>query len=374
MKIISIFESINGGEQVATEYMLQALQKRGHQVTVHTLSSLECTSTLSYTLWIAKSVITSLWIVWRYRHYQVFYTTTFTALLAAVLLQPFTHQKISFHYHGNRIPDVLDRDSPLLRRWTQSYKHWLAKMLHQFGWARTAIFFVPSSFILQQLFRQFSRLGRKQVIVPNGVDHQKFRPVSAHQKRILRKKYQVPTSAFVCAVIARLEKNKNILASLAVIQALHKERKEGVFLMLVTSTQTNQTDYAAQVRDELNTLSIPFQWVTNTAEVFTREIEMAVFYQLSDCVISHSAQEVFPLVLLEAAACEVPYFAKKNGITEQYLQKIDPCLILPASPLKAAQQVICCAKRTELCRKLRQFAAQYSWEKSVQTVEKAFAT
>jgi glycosyltransferase involved in cell wall biosynthesis len=97
--------------------------------------------------------------------------------------------------------------------------------------------------------------------------------------------------------------------------------KHSYTLIIGAPSTGNDEVYMQSLLLHLNQYKLNYRFLFDVQPI--REV-----YQLSDYIISHSKIEVFPLTLLEAAACGVPYFAVKNGQTEYILGTIDPQLIL----------------------------------------------
>jgi glycosyltransferase involved in cell wall biosynthesis len=364
MKVLALLEQHSGGEHIATQHLFAALRQMQVIPEVKYLTSLAHTGMLWYLKWIITNVIRSARMCWQYRAVRTVYSTTFLGVTGAILLRPWTKQQVIFHYHGSRLPDLPDRTQPFLRRTTQWVKYQLSFHLHQFACSHIDVFFIPSRHAFSLLQLTFPNCRFKRILVlPNGVNLRKFTPVAAEEQERLRKRFHIPRSSFVCLLISRLNEEKRILETIQLIEALHRFSRQRVMLLLAFPLQGNDDRYAERIQQVLSQGEVPHRAVQGYPEI-------EKLYQMSDCVLSHSSREVFPLALLEAAACGIPYFAIPNGITEQYLSEIDPELILPNSDQAAVRQILSGTHRRKLSAKLRAFAEQHSWQAAAVIVHK----
>jgi len=357
MKILSLTEHNFGGEFKATQSLLRAVEENGVTVEYQTLAPLTKTGLLSYFWWILQSVAYSSRLAWRQRDCDIVYTTTYTALLGAELVRALTKQRVCFHYHWSRIPASTEEGLSAFRSTTQKIKHAVVVFLHNIAWSNADLFIAPSAQVFHSLSQNFKQLGKKAVIVPNGVDTQNFIPVSEEEQTVLRKQYHIPHRAFVCLVISRINAEKRILETLQFIRDLQDNCRKQVLLLMALPSEGNDDEYLQRVQKALNQIELPHY-------VFVDHPKIQELYQISDCFLSHSNTEVFPLVLLEAAAVGIPYFASENGEVERFLEEIDPGLILPRSEIGAVRQVLANTHKRKLSESLRRFALAHTWQAS----------
>lgn len=357
MKILAILERNPGGEYAAARALLHALEDNDCQIELEELSPLQTTGLFSYFGWILFSVFRSAKLAAHYKERRDVYTTTYVAALGILLLRPFTHQKLSFHYHGSRIPAPAGRDWPALRKLTQSVKHTVVMQLHRIVFSKTDLLIVPSAKILEQLHTEFPTLTDRVALIPNGVDTQFFQPISNAERQSLRKQYRIPNGSFVCLVVSRVNAEKGLIESVELVRAIQRFSRHRVLAVFAVPSQGNDSQYLHQFLTHLRSSEVPHL-------IFEDHQQLNHLYQLSNCVLSCSRREVFPLVLLEAAACGTPYFAEPNGAIEYYLQQIDPQLVLPQSQQAAARRVLEETHQNKLSEKLRAFAVSHTWQAS----------
>lgn len=362
MSILALIETAKGGELRATEQLFTAMGAEGVEITAYPLQPLKKTGLFPFLSWIFSSSLRSARLSFTTRSCTYVYSTTYLGVLGAVVVRIFTHQRIIFHYHGSRIPDQPHSNLPMLKKLTQSFKRNLVVMLHRFCLKNIDLLCVPSATVLETLQKEFSTLHfRKSVVIPNGVNLDTFHAVSDEQRSELRKHFHIPKNSFVCLIISRMNAAKRVLESIELVEAIQRYSRRQALVLVAFPLEGNDNEYVEKVQQRLRHFEVPHLAITGYPHI-------EHLYQLSDCVISQSEREVFPLALLEAAACGIPYFAVSNGTTETYLAQIDQDLILPSSDQQAARQVLAGTHRQKLLEKMRTFAASHSWQASAVTL------
>lgn len=326
MKILAIIESPAGGEEKAAVSLLKAAQKQGLEVEMKLLPALVNTGLLHYLTWIVVSCFKTTLFLLKQRNTKILYTTTYTAALTCVVFSQLSAQKVFFHYHGDRIPAKPERSWPKLRQHTQLIKRSIVILLHRYAWERVSVFCAPSATIINHLKKSFPMLGLSQLILSNGVSHDDFFPITKTRRLELRKKYHINTELIV-SVVGRINPLKNQLESIELIKQQIESTKRTYTLIIAAPLTGNDQTYTEEVKKRLRELAMTYRILYDVQPI--REI-----YQLSDFIVSHSKVEVFPLALLESAACAVPYFAARNTQTEKILHNIDSRLILNNMSLK----------------------------------------
>lgn len=168
-------------------------------------------------------------------------------------------------------------------------------------WRLASRFFRPDLLLSQSL--RLEQLLREQGCsvryMPNGVDTDLFRPVSAAEKASLRHKYQVPSDAFAVLHVGNTRRVRN----LDVLAALQGDGRQ-VIVVSSTTIQGNP-DVDARLR-EVGCL------------VWDRYIEsIQEVYALADCYVFPTPTGVgaidHPLSVLEAMSCNLPVVTKRFG-------------------------------------------------------------
>lgn len=136
-----------------------------------------------------------------------------------------------------------------------------------------------------------------------------FIPINADQKRLLRKKYNIPNDVFVITHTGHLNEGRN-LKSLISLQG------NGNQVLIVGSTSTPSDAVGpASLKDELEKSGI---------KVIGGHIEnIEEIYQLSDLyifpVIKPNSSIGLPLSILEARGCGIPVMTTDYGSTRYFL-------------------------------------------------------
>lgn len=129
----------------------------------------------------------------------------------------------------------------------------------------------------------------------NGVDTGKFYPIESKDKKLLRKKMNIPENDFVICTIGRICKDKGIIELKNIIE---KSKFTNSKFILV-----------GRIEDELSR-SIIDDFKTNPNFSFIEyTLDIHEIFQLSDLHLFLSHREGFGNVAIEAAACGIPTFA-----------------------------------------------------------------
>lgn len=129
----------------------------------------------------------------------------------------------------------------------------------------------------------------------NGVDTGKFYPIESKDKKILRKKWNIPENDFVICTIGRICKDKGIIELKNIIE---KSKFTNSKFILVGRIED---ELSKNIIDDFKTKS-NFYFIEYTLDI--HEI-----FQLSDLHLFLSHREGFGNVAIEAAACGIPTFA-----------------------------------------------------------------
>jgi len=323
MKILAILESPAGGEEKAAVALLRELSQLDFKITIKYLIPLKNTGLFSYFYWIIASLFRTLAFLFMNRKVEYVYTTTYTAAFATSICKTLLKKPIIFHYHGNRVPTLHNTQCSWKEQLTQRLKYSVVHWLHSFAWSSVDLFCVPSQSCIDELSTQFSTLGATQFVIPNGVDTTFFSPISSSKRKKLRQSFGISSHGeqFVIAIIGRLDPMKCTDERNEYIVELKKRSGRNITVVVAAPNQGNDQAYKIQIAHLLQKSKV------NYLMLFDHQ-PISDIYHLSDCVLSHSKKEVSPLTLVESAACGVPFFATKNGHTEQLLNSIDKRLVL----------------------------------------------
>lgn len=160
------------------------------------------------------------------------------------------------------------------------------------------VIFVSESVMLKSIQEKLLK-SHKAVLLGsgsfNGVDTDKFSPIEYEQKKILRKKWNIPENYFVICTIGRICKDKGIIELKNIIE---KNKFTNSKFILV-----------GRIEDELSRLIIDDLKKDSNFSYIEYTLDIHEIFQLSDLHLFLSHREGFGNVAIEAAACGTPTFA-----------------------------------------------------------------
>lgn len=198
------------------------------------------------------------------------------------------------------------------------------------GLRRTSFALVDELVVFIDLFKtQLERLGvppRKIICVPNGIDTEKFAPLSADAKRTLRKRLCLPMDKIIFVYTGRICRSKGVLDLLRSWQ--HLVHRQNLFLLLVGS--------GADSHDRCETEAREFMRTHEGACMITGTVEnVSEYLQASDVFIFLSHFEGFSLSIIEALATGLPSIVTKVGVATEIVRHHEVgALVDTEAPLK----------------------------------------
>ena len=147
----------------------------------------------------------------------------------------------------------------------------------------------------------FPHLTGRTVVIPNGIDLERFRPVSQETKVTLREKLEVPEDSFLIVYAGRFAPEKGPLDLIEAAKALHADTEFQV--LLVGAPRPRHPDYGAAVTNA----------VSANIKVLPARSDIELVLQAADLVVVPSHLETFGRIVVEAVACGVPVLAAKTG-------------------------------------------------------------
>lgn len=194
-----------------------------------------------------------------------------------------------------------------------------------------------------ELFKFLNSLELRTEILPMGIDLIKFRPVTAHAKGLLRKKYAIPATKFVILHVGHIKPLRNL------DWIINLKQNVDCFPVIVSSVSmgVDQSILQGLYNSQVYVIN---DYLSNIEEL----------YQLSDCyvfpVIDNRGAVGIPLSVLEAMACNIPvvttpfgglphYFPEGEGLlyaSEQYdlLDSINTIQNLDSDEIQTRKKVI----------------------------------
>jgi glycosyltransferase involved in cell wall biosynthesis len=145
------------------------------------------------------------------------------------------------------------------------------------------------------------------VIIPNGIDIDKLRPVKYEKKQTIRNKLSLPAEKTIFVYTGRLTYNKGIML---LVQAWEKVKKryDDIYLLLIGPGKGSHRSCEEELRKFLNEHNLEDS-VSITGEV----ADVTEYLQAADIFVFPSEYEGFSISLLEALACALPSIATRVG-------------------------------------------------------------
>jgi len=204
----------------------------------------------------------------------------------------------------------------------------------------TTAYLAISSEIVDEL-RSQDITTDKIVALPNGVNTERFHPITAEEKLQLRNELGVPADKKVLLFASRLIERKGYDIMLKAYKSIHIAFPNSV-LMVVGKGSPEAVHALEQLKQELGDDSITYRGeVTDTAP----------YLQASDLFIFPSRQEGLPNALLEAMACGCACVASEIGGCSDLIFPGENGLLFPsgdaASLVDAVKQLMTKPKQIE---------------------------
>jgi glycosyltransferase involved in cell wall biosynthesis len=152
----------------------------------------------------------------------------------------------------------------------------------------------------------FQNLGFKTRFLPNGVDTNRFVPVSAAVKEKLREKYKISNKKFVILHVGPVIRKRNI-ERLTELQSKNTQ-------VIVIGRKPFDSSLLAELKEK--GIVVVTEYISNIEEL----------YGLSDCYVfpteskNRGACIEIPLSVLEAMACNLPVISTEYGALPRIIQ------------------------------------------------------
>lgn len=199
--------------------------------------------------------------------------------------------------------------------------------------------------------------------IPNGVDPTRFKPTTAHNKTLLRRKLGLPAGKVIFLVVSRLVERKGLLELVTLWQQL---QPPGAQLVLVGSGYNQFDSVEAQLRQAVSNLD------TVTLRPPPDSIEQ--YYQTSDVYLTLSRSEGLSNALLEALASGLPVIAKKSsGVVDVLGQSAAGLMLTKDEELgEAVNKYLKKSQRQLASQAAVELGKQYRLEEVASSVERLY--
>jgi len=202
---------------------------------------------------------------------------------------------------------------------------------------------------------RFSGLGWQTVFLPNGVDTEKFTPVSSETKRRLREKYRLQEQKFIILHVGPVKKNRNL-------RTLDRIRGADIQVLVIGSTSERMEQDAQKGLEQAGYL-VWGNYFDHIEEI----------YALADCYVfpvTNRKSIESPLSVMEAMACNLPVISTKFGALTRIFEEGDG-LIFAEKDEDFSSAIKEIKKGTEV--KTRDKVLPYTWENVAQRLEESYA-
>ena len=153
-----------------------------------------------------------------------------------------------------------------------------------------------------------NRIPRNKIhLIPNGVDTNRFAPVGAEQKSILREKLNLPQNATVAIFTGRLVSYKGLPLLLKVWKEIRCQHKN-VLLLLVGNGGLDIHNCEAELREYVKSAGLEKEVIFSGAVQNVPE-----YLQASDLFVFPTENDAFSSSIVEAMACGLPVVATPVG-------------------------------------------------------------
>lgn len=199
--------------------------------------------------------------------------------------------------------------------------------------------------------------------ITNGVDINRYKPVSDKEKAALRQQNNLPNDAIIFLFIGRFVPRKGLMELLTAWEELNKQSKNNHLLLI--GSGKGQID---SIEENIVQKTVGLSSVTRLGLIQNP----TCYYQLSDVLAFPSYWEGMPNVLLEGMACGLaPIATRIGGVTEIVRDKQNGIMIDPKNSGQLANAMSELAKNKDKRQSISRIARQtiieeYSLDKVVQ--------
>ena len=368
MKILVLYQDIDGGTKNATEAIVQKLKMLDPSVRYRIYKQPDAprTNWLYYT----RHLIWSIWDFWRTlqreRHVDVVYFTIFSAAIAKALSRQ-RNTPGFFHFHGNQ-EFVTSLQTEVRRSLLgKLYNHLLGSVvnrLQRFAFRHASVVCFVSEFAKKQFlhYQNLESLAEKTRVVPNGVNTQIFSPIPLSIRGRLLAKYGFnPKRDFLILFSGRIDEKKGIMQLVKALCYLPNSYKLIIVHPALRERQSFHHYNALVKVIRSSSLENRVRFVENPKNI-------ATYYQITNCTILPSEREYFSLVILESFASGTIFLGTSVGFIPEFLSDVDQDLIITSTtPHELVKRIrwvssLSQQKREAIIRRGMEKARGFTWQ------------
>lgn len=199
------------------------------------------------------------------------------------------------------------------------------------------------------LTRTFGRVRPRTVVIPNGVDLERFRPPSPQERRAARERLRLDAEHRVALFVGHEFERKGLrLAMEALVHAT-------TVLLLVVGGTRPMVARAQREADELG--------VADRVLLLGQQSNLTPYLAAADLFVLPSSYESSGLVFLEALACGLPVVATRVGIAPEVVEDGRNGWLVDRDPLELARRLeqVAAAEPGSFTAAARRSAEPFGW-------------
>lgn len=364
--LLVVYPKSRGGEFIATKNLTYNLKKiNPKKIYVQEIKDLEIYWRPKVRFQLItnfiKSSIKFCQLIWNYRQKNIsaYYSTSLLFLYFAEFINLVLHREAVYfyHFHGRNHDTLikeLKKEKNFFRKIFYIFPFYtILSLLEKSALSQVKIIFLPSPSALRESEELFGlRLGKKAIIIPNGVNSRIFCPprnlVSNHQAQ------------FKLLYVGRVDLNKHIDLLLEAYAILKKKISCQLELVIPKIIDNNVNQWFFQLRQKIQVKVL----------IDLKPNKIANYYRQADLTLLLSSKDNFPLVYLESIACGTPILISDIKDLLAYQNKISQHLIIKKLDKQTIVKAILAYYSLTKIKKLKiknnclKAAKNFNWKKS----------